>query len=61
MFTFNVTIRPIFRSYNDTKSNMAYSVYISSNLTQQQLEFMKLLDEYEIELFQFDEIEKSNQ
>jgi len=36
---------------------MAHSVYISSNLTQQQLEFMKLLDDYEIELFQFDEIE----
>jgi predicted transcriptional regulator of viral defense system len=36
---------------------MAHSVYISSNLTQQQLEFMKLLDDYEIELFEFDEIE----
>jgi predicted transcriptional regulator of viral defense system len=36
---------------------MAHSVYISSNLTQQQLEFMKLLDDYEIELFQFDGIE----
>jgi len=36
---------------------MAHSVYISSNLTQQQLEFIKLLDDYEIELFQFDEIE----
>jgi predicted transcriptional regulator of viral defense system len=36
---------------------MAHSVYISSNLSQQQLEFMKLLDDYEIELFQFDEIE----
>jgi predicted transcriptional regulator of viral defense system len=36
---------------------MAHSVYISSNLTQQQLEFMKLLDDYEIELFQFEEIE----
>ena len=36
---------------------MAYSVYISSNLTQQQLEFMKLLDEHEIEIFRFEEIE----
>jgi predicted transcriptional regulator of viral defense system len=36
---------------------MAHGVYISSNLTQQQLEFMKLLDDYEIELFEFDEIE----
>jgi hypothetical protein len=36
---------------------MAHSVYISSNLTQQHLEFMKLLDDYEIELFQFDGIE----
>jgi len=36
---------------------MAHSVYISSNLTQQQLKFMKLLDDYEIALFKFDEIE----
>jgi len=36
---------------------MAHSVYISSNITQQQLEFILLLDDYEIELFQFDEIE----
>lgn len=37
---------------------MADSVYISANLTRQQLEFMKLLDEYEIQIFHFGEIEK---
>ena len=36
---------------------MADSVYISSNLTSIQLEFMKLLDEYEIDIFRIDEIE----
>ena len=36
---------------------MANSIYISSNLTQQQLEFIKLLDDYEVELFKFKEIE----
>jgi predicted transcriptional regulator of viral defense system len=37
---------------------MANSVYISTNLTQQQLEFMKLLDDFEIDIFHFSEIEK---
>lgn len=37
---------------------MANSVYISANLTQQQLEFMKLLGEFEIDIFHFSEIEK---
>lgn len=37
---------------------MANSVYISANLTRQQREFMKLLDEFEIDIFQFHEIEK---
>ena len=36
---------------------MADSVYISSNLTSAQLDFMKLLDEYEIDIFRFEEIE----
>jgi predicted transcriptional regulator of viral defense system len=36
---------------------MADSVYISSNLTASQLEFIKLLDEYEIDIFRFEEIE----
>lgn len=36
---------------------MADSVYISLNLTQQQLEFMKLLEEHEIDIFRFEEIE----
>lgn len=41
---------------------MADSVYISSNLTSSQLEFMKLLDEYEIDIFLMEEIEsKLNQ
>lgn len=41
---------------------MADSVYISTNLTRPQLAFMKLLDEYEIQIFRFDEIEdKINQ
>ncbi|MEQ8239470.1 MAG: hypothetical protein RIA69_09680 [Cyclobacteriaceae bacterium] len=37
---------------------MADSVYISSNLTSTQLEFMKLLDEFEIDIFRFEEIEQ---
>jgi len=37
---------------------MADSVYISGNLTQQQMEFMKLLDEYEIDIFHFNEVEQ---
>ena len=36
---------------------MANSVYISSHLTQQQLAFLRLLEEYEIEIFRFEEIE----
>ena len=40
-----------------TSKVRADSVYISSNLTQQQLEFMKLLDEYELEIFRFEEVE----
>ena len=41
---------------------MGDSVYISSNLTSTQLEFMKLLDEYEIDIFLLEEIEtKLNQ
>lgn len=37
---------------------MADSVYISKNLTKIQLEFLKLLDDFEIQLFKFSEIEK---
>lgn len=37
---------------------MGNSVYISSNLTAIQLEFMKLLDDYEIDIFRFDDIEE---
>lgn len=37
---------------------MANSVYISVNLTKTQMEFEKLLDEYEILLFTFDDIEE---
>ena len=37
---------------------MADSVYISENLTKPQLEFLKLLDDYEIQLFKFSEIEQ---
>ncbi|MEB0261776.1 hypothetical protein [Mucilaginibacter sp. 10I4] len=37
---------------------MAASVYISKNLTEAQVTFLKLLDEYEIQLFRFEEIEK---
>ena len=37
---------------------MADSVYISSNLTTTQLDFMKLLDEYELDIFRMEEIEK---
>jgi len=37
---------------------MANSVYISANLTQQQLLFMKLLDDFEIDIFHFNDIEK---
>ncbi len=36
---------------------MADSVYISENLTHQQLEFIKRLNEYEIEIFHLDKIE----
>ena len=36
---------------------MADSVYISSNLNSAQLDFMKLLDEYEIDIFLLEEIE----
>ena len=36
---------------------MANSVYISANLTPKQLEFIRLLDEYEIDIFLFAEIE----
>lgn len=36
---------------------MASSVYISSNLTSAHLEFLQLLDAYEIDIFSFDEIE----
>jgi predicted transcriptional regulator of viral defense system len=37
---------------------MADSVYISEHLTKPQLEFLKLLDDHEIQLFKFSEIEK---
>lgn len=37
---------------------MADSVYISSNLTSTQMEFLKLLDDYEIEIFHMAKIEK---
>jgi len=37
---------------------MANSVYISSNITPTQLEFMKLLDEYEIDIFRMEEIQE---
>ena len=37
---------------------MADSVYISSNLTSIQMEFLKLLDDYEIEIFHIAKIEK---
>lgn len=37
---------------------MADSVYISANLTSTQLEFMKLLDDYEIDIFTFERIEE---
>lgn len=40
-----------------TMKVMAGSVYISLNLTQSQLEFVKLLEEYEIDIFRFEEIE----
>lgn len=36
---------------------MADSVYISSNLTATQIEFMKLLNAYEVDIFRFEEIE----
>lgn len=36
---------------------MADSVYISEHLTKPQLEFLKLLDDYEIQIFKFTEIE----
>ena len=45
-----------------TRYIMADSVYISSNLTSAQIGFMKLLDEYEIDIFLLEEIEsKLNQ
>ncbi len=34
---------------------MADSFYISEHLTKSQLEFLKLLDDYEIQLFKFTE------
>lgn len=37
---------------------MADSVYISANLTKTQMEFLKMLDNYEIQLFKFSDIEK---
>lgn len=37
---------------------MADSVYISENLTKTQIEFLKLLDDHEIQLFKFSDIEK---
>ncbi|WP_257670924.1 type IV toxin-antitoxin system AbiEi family antitoxin domain-containing protein [Parapedobacter tibetensis] len=37
---------------------MADSVYISENLTKPQLEFLKLLDDQEIQIFKFSEIEQ---
>lgn len=37
---------------------MADSVYLSENLTRIQLEFLKLLDDFEIQIFRFSEIEK---
>lgn len=37
---------------------MASSVYISTNLTPKQLHFMRLLDNHEIDIFHFSEIEK---
>ena len=36
---------------------MADSVYISSNITSDQLQFMKLLDDFEVDIFNFNEIE----
>ena len=36
---------------------MADSVYISSNITSDQLRFMKLLDDFEVDIFNFNEIE----
>lgn len=37
---------------------MADSVYISANLTKTQIKFLKMLDDYEIQLFKFSDIEK---
>ena len=37
---------------------MADSVYISSNMTSPQMEFLKLLEKFEIEIFHMEEIEK---
>jgi predicted transcriptional regulator of viral defense system len=37
---------------------MAASVYISTNLTAAQMEFMNLLDDYEIQIFQFNEVQQ---
>lgn len=38
---------------------MADGVYISENLTRAQLDFIKLLDDYEIQIFKFTEIERA--
>lgn len=37
---------------------MADSVYTSENLTKSQFEFLNLLDDYEIQIFKFTEIEQ---
>ncbi len=37
---------------------MADSVYISANLSKQQLDFIHLLEEFEVEIFHFNDIEK---
>lgn len=40
------------------QKTMAQSGYISANLTAKQLQFIKLLDEHEVEIFSIDNIEK---
>ena len=37
---------------------MARSTYISENLTQQQIEFMLLLDDFELDIFTLNELKK---
>ena len=37
---------------------MARSTYISENLNQQQIDFMLLLDDYELDIFTLDELKK---